>query len=480
MISEEGHLIDYLPMSTTQSSSPQLKCQRIEQSPEQSDISPLETESKRQKCEQSIDEVGTQRRPAAFWDNLSKIWLTKGALRELDRRNSESASQLSQTPSPKPHRPLTRQFVANMGKKYPVEDASDSSGSFKYEQLPGLKRFSSHGGPDLSDLRNFPQDTGQLPSRNKRPLSTAPSSSSKRSSRGGGTYSRCFEQHLIDHGIYPEGYKYPSGRKTEKPSNWAEINKRLSQPRASLSPSNFTDEEFENFKEANTYAANELPTTTLIPTIEGGTDDPKTVAGGYPFGNLRPLTDGTITCPWPDRFYGARPEQLHRKIRHELCNTIIPSAQDSRPMLPNFFLEVKGPDSSAAVAKRQACYDGALGARAMLSLESYGKDVPVYSNNAYTIASTYHDGTLKMYTCHPIEPTDFGHEPEYVMTQLGGWSMTGNPETFRQGATWYRNAREWARGKRDEFIMAANATLLRVESEQLSTSQEHKSASFDG
>ncbi|KAF2807518.1 uncharacterized protein BDZ99DRAFT_338517, partial [Mytilinidion resinicola] len=27
--------------------------------------------------------------PAAFWDNLSKIWLTKRALREQDRRNPQ-------------------------------------------------------------------------------------------------------------------------------------------------------------------------------------------------------------------------------------------------------------------------------------------------------------------------------------------------------------------------------------------------------
>ena len=99
-------------------------------------------------------------------------------------------------------------------------------------------------------------------------------------------------------------------------------------------------------------------------------------------------------------------------------------------MLPNFFLEVKGPEASAAVAKRQACYDGVLGARAMQCLQSYRKDVSVYNSNAYTITSTYHDNTLKMYTSHPIKPTDARHEPEYIMTQLNSWSMTGNPETF--------------------------------------------------
>jgi hypothetical protein len=298
------------------------------------------------------------------------------------------------------------------------------------------------------------------PSPKKSQSSRATPSSNKRSSRGGGTYSRNFEQHLIDHGIYPDG-QIP-----EKPKNWEEINHRLSQPRASLS--NFDDEEFQKFKRANRFASNELPTITLVPTIEGEIGDSKTVGGGYPFGNLKFLTDGTISTAWPDRFYGARPEQLDRKIRDELSDIIVPSTQDSRPMLPNLFLEVKGPDQSATVAKRQACYDGALGARAMQGLQSY-ENVSIYDSNAYTIASTYHDGTLKMYTSHPIESAG-RHKSEYVMTQLNSWSMTGNLEAFRQGATWYRNARDWTKEKRDEFIITANAALSKKESQQTSTS----------
>jgi hypothetical protein len=67
--------------------------------------------------------------PAAFWGGLSKIWLTKRALRELDRRNAQAV------PSPprslqQARRPVTRNFLAE------------------------LKRIAGDGGPDLSDLRN--------------------------------------------------------------------------------------------------------------------------------------------------------------------------------------------------------------------------------------------------------------------------------------------------------------------------------------
>ena len=45
------------------------------------------------------------------------------------------------------------------------------------------------------------------------------------------------------------------------------------------------------------------------------------------------------------------------------------------------------------------------------------------------------------------------------MDQLNTWGMTGNIETFRQGATAYRNARDWAKEQRDEAIRRANARV---------------------
>jgi hypothetical protein len=161
-------------------------------------------------------------------------------------------------------------------------------------------------------------------------------------------------------------------------------------------------------------------TTSVIPIIEGNSQDARCVSGGIPFTNLDPLTDGTLVPGNPDIYYGARPEQLNRRVRDDLSGGSIPSTQDDLPILPNFFLAVKGPDGSAAVAKRQASYDGALGARGMLSLQSYGQINPVYSNNAYTFTSTYHDGTLKIYTSHHTQPIGPGGQPEYYMHQIKG------------------------------------------------------------
>lgn len=81
------------------------------------------------------------------------------------------------------------------------------------------------------------------------------------------------------------------------------------------------------------------------------------------------------------------------------------------------------------------------------------------SHNAYTITSIYHGGTLIMSATHPTQSASPGSRPEYYLTQLNTWGMTGNLEIFRQGATAYRNARDWAKEKCDEFIEAANGRM---------------------
>ena len=66
---------------------------------------------------------------AAFWDNLSYVHLTKRALRELDRRNTQSN--------------IT-------GERERAEHLrSHDPSAFK-----DVESFARHGGPDLSDLRN--------------------------------------------------------------------------------------------------------------------------------------------------------------------------------------------------------------------------------------------------------------------------------------------------------------------------------------
>jgi len=303
----------------------------------------------------------------------------------------------------------------------------------------------------------------QSKSRNTLDDSTAKTTTSK--TKNTSSYDPNFEQNLIDNKIYPSHYDFPDDRVPPKPNNWKDINERLKEPRSSLSPSRFSDEAFDTFVRTNSRALNE---DAVMINIFSGIQGTACIPSGknLVFGNLESLTHGNLVDVKPDFYDGARPAQIDLRIREELGSYVIPATQGQAPALPNFFTEAKGPDGSAAVVKRQACFDGALGARGIHKLRSFEADPTlVYDNNAYTITSTYHDGQLKMYTVHPTRSTAPIDSPEYHMTQLGGWALTGSYEQFRQGTSVFRNARDWAKIQRDDLIAAANGKAISISKE---------------
>jgi hypothetical protein len=114
---------------------------------QQSDQQPV---SKRQKVNYPRDSRAT----AAFWDNLSTIWLTKNALRELDRRNAEAAASNHRRHSlQKPFsRPVSRLDVAEW-KANQLQPATEYLTGCTQKRAGEIRSLARHGGPDLSDLR---------------------------------------------------------------------------------------------------------------------------------------------------------------------------------------------------------------------------------------------------------------------------------------------------------------------------------------
>ncbi|KAL9056689.1 MAG: hypothetical protein Q9162_002758 [Coniocarpon cinnabarinum] len=370
-----------------------------------------------------------QEPPTAFWDNLSRLWLTPQALREFDRRTREHTGQ-QQLPC-----------------------------GIEATCVPSLKRFARHGGPDLSFIRGHPMpksrtlQSASLGRSRKRTrddsgASTLESKTSK--SRRTTAYDPNFEQNLRDHGILMES-------RPQKPLNTKDLNQELGRQRRSLSPSRFPDTGFETFQERNNEVHTEADVMrNVFPLIVGDCDIPS--SGNMEFNNLAPLTDGTIATDKPDYYEGSRPEDIEKHIRGELSEYIIPSTDTTRPCLPNFFTEVKGPDGSGKVLKRQACYAGAIGARAMHELRLYVNKATALDSNAYTMTWAFDSstGTLNVYTTHPVASEVPDRHVDYQMTQLQGWALTGNIDSFRQGVSYFRNARDWARARRRELIDAAN------------------------
>ncbi|KAK2590379.1 hypothetical protein QQS21_011942 [Conoideocrella luteorostrata] len=370
-------------------------------------------------------------------DNRFKTCLTPRVLRELDERSSacscpETSAVSSMTPT-------------------------------------NLAQFARHGGPDLSHLRDNSDPKYAAPSMysggsSRRPSqwtqctnAMPPSPVSKHSS----AYDKDFEQKLIDHNIYPGGYEYPDDDDSiPEPGNLNEIAHELLAPRASLSPSRFPPSSFQQFSSANDRVISEGKVMSRIfPTMRGDANIPN--EGDLPFTNLDSITHGDTVNAKPDFFDGTYPSHVSKTVQQDLYNTIIPTSHDLPPPLaPNFFFEAIARRGSADVAKRQACLDGAYGARAMHGLQNYREEEPVYDGNAYTISSTYHagTGTLQLHAHHITAPTAEGEGPEYHMTQIDSWGMTENMDTFRRGVAAFRNARDVAQRYRDGFIQAANAT----------------------
>ncbi|KAI9671921.1 MAG: hypothetical protein M1817_002348 [Caeruleum heppii] len=411
--------------------------------------------------------------PPAFWDNLSRIWLTTQALKELDRRNSHVTPSRSDLSTQSVRWPLTQGTLP----KWKIEpDRQLDEPHFDFlshcslEHLEAIKLFARDGGPDLRDLRAYREplnhrkqtmSSTQPGSQNlPSPLASVPTlkrTTNASTSGKSGPYDRNFQQHLIDSGVFPNGYEYLDGRLPPQPDNSNVIRHRLRRSRPSLSLSQFSDNKFREFDRAMTHAAKERQVTdSVIPIIEGKVEDARCKSGGIPFTNFDHLTNGQLVPGNPDRYYGARPEQLDRQVRDELSSRIVPSTQKDLPIAPNFFLEIKGPNGTMAVAERQASYYGALGARAIRSLHSYDRDEPVCDNNAHTITSVYNGGLLKIYTSHAVQRAGSTHGLEYFTTQVGAYALTHDRDAFCQGAAAYRNARDWAKEQRDLAIERAN------------------------
>ena len=281
---------------------------------------------------------------------------------------------------------------------------------------------------------------------------------------------------MIDQGVYPDGYEDKDGN-TQEPRNLDEIRKYLAQSRSSLSPSRWSESEFKQFRRENLRAGSESRVmVNVVPLIAGSKDRSYNTAGDISFNNMEKFHPN-VTTPTPDLYYGASPSQIDSRVQDDIGQYIIPSTNTTHPAAPNYFLAAKAKSGNANVAQRQAMYDNAIGARNMHQLQNHGNATLVYDGNAYSLSSTYHPGTgtLQMYATHPAPPARRGGNSRYYTTQLDTYGMTGNANSFRSGATAYRNAREWTQEKRDHFIAGANAVAQRRSTETISFDENEDS-----
>ncbi|TKA22400.1 hypothetical protein B0A54_18037 [Friedmanniomyces endolithicus] len=274
-----------------------------------------------------------------------------------------------------------------------------------------------------------------------------------------GPYDPQFEQLLIDHGVYPDGYEDSNGDAPE-PENIQAIRERLARSRSSLSPSHFDEVAFKQFQRTNRGASSEQNVMmNVFPPIRGNTGTKFYNEGNMLFKNLVQFAP-SITDAKPDGYDGARPAEIDLAVRRTLNGYIIPSTSEHLPAAPNNLTEVKGPSGRSDVLRRQAMYAGGVGARGMFELQNYGNETPVYDGNAYTIVPTYHsgEGSLRVYATHPRQSA--AGQTEYHMTQLrsiskrsaSGIAATAIPEPRVGGLYLLINVLGWPVESRQVFI----------------------------
>lgn len=262
------------------------------------------------------------------------------------------------------------------------------------------------------------------------------------------THDRAFDQHLTNHSINHVGC-------SQKPK-LENVLKELPVPRPELLLSHFCNELFENFRRSNWQAKNEKNVVTcVIPIILDECGKSSSLVMNKTSRRLRPFTDATIPFAKPDFSWGALSTRLSPSILSDLGPFIF--SGPNLPILPNFFLEVKGPDGRPSVASRQARYVGAIGARGIHCLQNYRQEELIYDDHAYTFSSTYQDGHLVLFAHHLTAPPTPGGRPEYRLTQLKSFSLTSDPETFIKGVTAFRNVCDFAMQCREAFIKGAES-----------------------
>lgn len=266
-----------------------------------------------------------------------------------------------------------------------------------------------------------------------------------------------FGIHLNDHGFHSDDH-------IAKPLNWIEILGIMEQPRPVTLPDSY-NAQYQAFRQAVSEVGSLADKYDIMKKVFPHIAGPLIAGSRFCSSrhqsllNLADLTDGNIVRPRVEIYDGAEHNKLDREILTELRSFIKPLAAKIAPVVPNFFGVFKSSKLAGLVPEQVARYFGAIGARGVQKLRSFAMEdsETVYDGNAYTITATYHVGILAIYAHHPIQPLVRGDSEKYQMTLIQKITIDDSPEAFQRGVTVFRNAREWAMGKRDEFVDAANA-----------------------
>ena len=99
----------------------------------------------------------------------------------------------------------------------------------------------------------------------------------------------------------------------------------------------------------------------------------------------------------------------------------------------------------------------------MHRVANLGRREETFDNKARTASVIYYGaGSLVFATHHHSQPRGPGTASQTYMTPLNSFSLSGNPDGFRQGVCAFRNARDYAHRLRKESIKNAHRRMVIV------------------
>ncbi len=261
-------------------------------------------------------------------------------------------------------------------------------------------------------------------------------------------YDQNFAQHIRQNGVFAMGQVTPS--------NLNQIQRRMTRRRSSLTLARFPESTWRNFREAMNSSSTQAEIFNVVmPVLMGDHVIPHGME--RLFNNLQPaLRNGKVQLngPKPDWFDGHTPSSENQDLRQRLGRYIVPSKNASLPFLPNFFIEVKGPNGVPDQNRLQVIHAGIFGARGMQRLRAHalGYRAAAVEKPGQAILVTYCSTTIEISLIHTAEPTLSNWEVEYHVTHLGIWNPGSSIQEFRKAASALRNLRDWAKDERDYAI----------------------------
>ena len=383
----------------------------------------------------------------SLYDHISPIHLEPHALKEFNRRNDRI---------PKPAPPSPGSESSNLPQR-------------RQEVSIDLQRFARIGGPNLNDLRGYTAPTSIALAESQPPSSKDPKMSLKRKSDAQGktesdskrtktsrAYDANFETMLRARNVELPGWNTP------RPANFDELIAIMKRPASKPVSQEVLNLEYEKVFKSIEQGTSEDKVKTNVFTKIRGNDDEK-----YPnamnklcTGWARLFPDVELPRAKPDYLEGLPSDSGTRLLRQQLKPYVAPL--EDGPCLPNFFLELKGPVGTIECAKRQALYDGALGARGMLYARRAGTDNGS-DNIAFTFSGIYASENLRLYAHWVTQPQGVNNGYHYHMYTLGQYIITTSVQDFQTAVMAFRNLRDHAAQLRMSIAKVAESKYRAME-----------------